>query len=158
MGVFLERYNMRYYNKHEILLLDTCFLYLFLYPWWIWQYLVIYHNNVTHISSVVSHYVYSYSGIFFTWPCIQWYFKYVSLEIVHNYYRFKIYNLIFHQTFCFAYIDFYLWRVSKDHSSMLTGENAYSWKICNTDNRTLYFIGQSYFSVGKVKCYVRFNQ
>ena len=55
MGVAREQYNVKHYGKHEIVLFDTCLLYLYLPPDWVGQYLGTYHNSVTHISSVVSH-------------------------------------------------------------------------------------------------------
>ena len=57
MDVARENRNVKHYSKHEILLLDTCVLYICVSPDWVGQYLVTYHNNVTHISSAVSHYV-----------------------------------------------------------------------------------------------------
>ena len=55
MYVTREQYNVKHYGKHEILLLDTCFLYIYLPPNWVGQYLGTYHNNITHIFSAVSH-------------------------------------------------------------------------------------------------------
>ena len=140
---------MRHYNKHENLLSDTCLLNLYLPPGWAWQYLDIYHNDVAHIYSAIGNDVYSYSDIFLPLPFLQWYFKYCNHEIVQNYYRFQKYNLIFHQTFCFAYSDFYPWGVSEDYCAMLKGDNKYFWNTWNTHNRTLPFISQSYFQLGR---------
>ena len=61
MDIFLVRgmevahgqYNVKHYNKHEILLFDTCLLYLYLPPDWLGQHLVTYHNNITQIYSAV---------------------------------------------------------------------------------------------------------
>ena len=55
MDINHSKYNLRHYGKQKILLLDTCLLYLYLTPEWAVQYLSTYHNNVTYISSVVSH-------------------------------------------------------------------------------------------------------
>ena len=108
MGVIIEQYNMRNYNKHEILLLDTCLLYLYFPPDWVGQYLGIYHNNITHISSSIYHDFYIYRYTLFPCPFLQQYCKYGTHEVVHNYYRFQKYDLIFNQTFYFTYCEFYL--------------------------------------------------
>ena len=55
MGVSREQYNVKHYGKHERLLLDMCLLYLYLPPDWVGQFLVPYHNNVTHIYSMLDH-------------------------------------------------------------------------------------------------------
>ena len=55
MAVTREQYNMENYSKHEILLLDTCLLYIYFTPEQLGQYLDIYHKNVTQISSAISH-------------------------------------------------------------------------------------------------------
>ena len=52
-----EQYNVKHYGKHDILLLEKKLLYLYLPTDWVGQYLYTYHNNVTHISSTLSHYV-----------------------------------------------------------------------------------------------------
>ena len=57
MDVSREQYNLKHYGNRKILLLETCLLYLYLNPDWVVQYLGTYHNNVTHIYSVVVHYV-----------------------------------------------------------------------------------------------------
>ena len=49
-----EQYSVKHYDKHEIVLLKTCLLYIYFHPDWVGQYLDTYHNNVAHISSVVS--------------------------------------------------------------------------------------------------------
>ena len=49
------QYSMKNFGKDKILWLDTCLLYLYLPPDWVGQYLVTYHNNVTHIYSTVAH-------------------------------------------------------------------------------------------------------
>ena len=53
MDVGPAHYITRDYVKHEILLLYTCLLYLYLTPDWVGQYLGIYHNNVTQTYSTV---------------------------------------------------------------------------------------------------------
>ena len=55
MGVAYEQYNVKHYGKREIALLDMLLLYIYLTHDWLGQYLGNYHNNGTHISSVVSH-------------------------------------------------------------------------------------------------------
>ena len=60
MDVGREQYNVRHYGKYEILLLDTCLLYLYLSPEWVGQYLGTYHNNARYVSIAVVHDVYSY--------------------------------------------------------------------------------------------------
>ena len=35
MGIGHAQHNMRYYRKHKILFLDTCFLYLYFPPEWV---------------------------------------------------------------------------------------------------------------------------
>ena len=56
-GVYVARgqYNVKLYGIHEIILLDTCLLRLYLPPDWLGQYFVTYHNNETHIASAVDH-------------------------------------------------------------------------------------------------------
>ena len=71
MDVVRSHYKVRHYGKHEILLLDTCLLYLYLTPNWVGKYSGIYHKNVTHISCVVSHDAYNYRGTLLPWPCPQ---------------------------------------------------------------------------------------
>ena len=148
---------MIHYGKHEILFLDTCFLYLYFPTDWIGQYLGTYHNNGAHISIVVSHNFWTYMDTLLTWPCLQRYCKYYNHEVVQDYHRFQIYDLIFHQTFCFEHCDFYIWGVLDDDCAILTGNDAWFWQICNTCTRTLPFIGESYYLVGMVKIYVRLN-
>ena len=65
MVIGCSRYNVIHYGKHENVLLDKCLLYLYFPPDWVGKYLYTYNNNVTHISSAVSHDVYSYRYTFF---------------------------------------------------------------------------------------------
>ena len=51
------------------------------------------------------------------------YCKYDNHKVLQNSYRFKKYNLIFHQNFCFVHCDFYLWGVSDDYQDMLIGKD-----------------------------------
>ena len=108
MSVDREQYNVKYYGKHEILLLDTWLLYIYYPPDWVGQYLVTYNKNVTYIYSALDHNVQSYRDTLLPWPCMQWNYKYDSHEVVLHSYRFQKYDWIFHQTFCFAHCDFYL--------------------------------------------------
>ena len=54
------QFNVKNYNKHEILLLDKCLLYFYLHPDWVGQYLETYQNNIKQIYSAVSHDVWKY--------------------------------------------------------------------------------------------------
>ena len=134
MDVSLKHYTVKNYGIHEIVLLDTCLLYLYLPPEWVRQYLVTYHNNGTHISSAVTHNVQRYKETLLPWPCLYRYCKLDNHEVVLHSYRFKKYNWIFQQTFCFANCDFYFWDFSDDNRAMLTRKDAYFWKIHNTHN------------------------
>ena len=129
MDVVREQYNMKYHGKHEILLLNTWLLYLYLPPNWVGKYLGTYHNNVTRISSAVFHDVYRYMYTLFPWPCLQHYCKYDNHEVVLHSYRLQKYNWVFLQTFCSVHFDFCLWGVSDNNCAMLTGKNAYFCKI-----------------------------
>ena len=51
MDVAREQYSVNHYGKHKIVFLDTCFLYLYLPPDWVVQYLGAY-NNTGHTCSV----------------------------------------------------------------------------------------------------------
>ena len=55
MDVAHEQYNVKHDGKHEILLLDTCLLYLYFTPDWVGQYLGNYHNKLTQIFSALYH-------------------------------------------------------------------------------------------------------
>ena len=55
MGIARAQYNVKNLGKHEILLFDTCLLYLYFPTDWVGKYLGNYHNNVTHISGAVAH-------------------------------------------------------------------------------------------------------
>ena len=59
MGVACAHYNVKHYGKHEILLIDTYLLYIYFPPDWVGQYLGTYQNNITHVSSAVSHDIYN---------------------------------------------------------------------------------------------------
>ena len=89
MEVYRAQYNMRHYSKHEILLLDTCLLYLYFPPDRVVNYLCTYHNIITHISIVVDHYIYRYRDTVLPCPYLLWYFKYENYEVVLNSYRFQ---------------------------------------------------------------------
>ena len=108
MDVAREQYKVNYYCKHEIVLLDTCLFYLYLTTYWVGQYSVTYHKNITHISNMLSHDVQSYRDTFFPWPCLQRYCKYDNHKVVLKSYSFQKYDWIFHQNFCFAHCDFYV--------------------------------------------------
>ena len=56
-----EQYKTKHLGKHETVFLDTFLLYLYL-P-------IFCHNNVTHISSSVSHSVQSYMDTLLPFPC-----------------------------------------------------------------------------------------
>ena len=124
IDVACKQYNVKNYSKHEIILLDTCLLYLYLRPYWVGQHLNNYHKNVTHISSAVSHDAQRYMDTLFPCPCLHQYCKYDNNEVVLHYYRFQKYDWIFYQTSCFAQFDFYIWGVSDEYHVMLTGKNA----------------------------------
>ena len=123
------QYNVRHYGKHKILLLDTHLLYLYFSPDLVGQYLGTYHNNVTHISTAVSNDVYRYRYTFFPWIWMQRYYKHGNHEVVHHFYRFQRYDLIFLHAFCFMHCDFYLLGVSYNYCAMLKGKNVYFWQI-----------------------------
>ena len=108
MDIVQEKYNVKHYGKQNIVLLNTCFLYLYFLPDCVVQYLGTYHNNVTHIYSGLDYDFKSYRDIFLTWPCLQRYFKHENHEVVLHSYKSKIYDWIFHQKFCFALFEFYL--------------------------------------------------
>ena len=105
------QYNMQNYDKHETLLLDMCFLYLYFPADWVGKYLGTYQNNLTHISSAAAYYVFKYKEKLFPWKCLQRYCKNKNHVVVLHYYRFQKYDLIFHQTFCFLNCDFYPWII-----------------------------------------------
>ena len=131
-----EQWNMKYYSKYEIVLLETCLLYLYSTPDWVGQYLGTYHNSVTHIYSAAAHGVYRYMEILLPWTCLQRYCKYENREIVLYSYRLQKYYCIFPQTFYFVHFEFYIWCVSDKDCEMLTGNNAYFWHKCNTHKHT----------------------
>ena len=49
MDVTREQYKNKHYCKHEIVLLETFFLYIYLTPDWVGKCLGTYQNNATHI-------------------------------------------------------------------------------------------------------------
>ena len=55
MDVSYEHYNVKHCGKHEMLLLDTCLLYLYFPPDWVGKYLGTYNNNITHIYRAIVH-------------------------------------------------------------------------------------------------------
>ena len=55
MHSFHSMYNTIHSSRHENVLLDNYFLYLYEPSDWLWQYFVISHNSITHIFSVVVH-------------------------------------------------------------------------------------------------------
>ena len=65
-----EHYSVIHYGKYEVLLLDTCLLYLYVPPDWVGKYLSNYHNNITNISSVVDHDVKRSMDTMLTCPCM----------------------------------------------------------------------------------------
>ena len=70
------------------------------------------------------------------YPYMQHNYKYEIHEILHNFYRFQIGNLIINQTFCFEHCDFYIWGVWNEDHVMLTKKNSYFGKIYNIYNHT----------------------
>ena len=108
MDITREQYNVKHYVKHKIVLLEAFLLCLYLPPNWLVYYLRIYHNNITHISSVVADGVYSYCDTLLSYPCLQRYCKYDKHEVLLNHQRFQKYNWIFHQIFCFTHCGFYI--------------------------------------------------
>ena len=125
MDVRRAQYNVRHYSKHEILLLYTYLLYNYFPLDSVGQYLVTYHNNVTHISSAIAH--------FFRVTGTHCWHGHVGSGIV-NMKTMRLYSILlgFKDTtwyltrpYVFAQFDFYLWGVSDDSCAMLTGKSAY---------------------------------
>ena len=55
MDIGSAQYIVRNYSEHEKILLNECFLYLYLPPDWVGQYLETYHNNAAQISNISAH-------------------------------------------------------------------------------------------------------
>ena len=60
-----EKYNMIHRGKHENILLNMCFLHLYLSPDEVYQYRGISHNIAIQIFSVVSHNVVRYRYVLY---------------------------------------------------------------------------------------------
>ena len=118
-------YNMRHNGGKGMLFLEMCLLFIYLPPNCLGQYLVTYHINVRHISSVSAHDVKRYRNTLLPWPCMQRDFKHENHEVVQHYCMFHQYDWIFHQNLYFAHCHFYLWCVSETDQSILTGYNEY---------------------------------
>ena len=90
IGVIYTMYTVIRFCRNETVFLDVCLLYLYFPLDCSWQYLYICHNNITLISSEVSHDIKDYRDILLTWLCLMIFYVHDNHEVLYNSYRLKI--------------------------------------------------------------------
>ena len=105
MGVFHTLCNVKLSDKHETLLLGICWNDAYLIIGLEYQCVENYHNNATHISSVVMHDVIVYMHIFLTCKCQMLFDKYDAYAESQSSYMSQMGDYPFQQTLCFFILD-----------------------------------------------------
>ena len=82
-------YNVIRFCRHENIFMYICLLYLYFPVDWIWQYLEMYHNNVSQISIKADHCVQKDREKLFPWPCLMLCCVYENREVLHSSYMFQ---------------------------------------------------------------------